>query len=321
MHEFYKNVPVTVTGGTGFVGSHFAKALAEAGADVTVVRHKRDMPFDIEGVKFVEADLCDREQACKALEGARYVFHAAGAVSAAGTTTTNPTSAITENLVLTARTLEAASTAKVERCLIFSSGTTAYPLTDHPVTEDEMWGAPPPDVYFGYGWMRRYLELLGQFTAQKGGVDIAICRPTAVYGRYDDFNLKTCHVVPALINRAVAGDSPLEVWGTGDEMRDFLHITDLVRGCMLLLMKKADCTPINIGYGSVVTIRDIAEIVMRAAGRSEADIKFDPDKPTTIAKRLVNTDKARELLGFEPAVTLEEGLTDVVRWFKGVRGQ
>ncbi|MBM3299105.1 MAG: NAD-dependent epimerase/dehydratase family protein, partial [Deltaproteobacteria bacterium] len=236
---FYENKKVLVTGGSGFVGTHFVKALLEQGARVRVPIHSRPLIVQNDGIEVVPGDLYNLQDCLAACDGVDYVIHAAGAVAAAGVTVTNPMSAIAANLVLTVRVLEAAWSANVERILIFSSGTTAYPLTEHPVKEEEMWQAPPPPVYFGYGWMRRYLELLGQFVASRSDMGIAVCRPTATYGRYDDFDPRTSHVIPALIRRAVEREDPFVVWGTGDEKRDFLHVTDLVRGCLLLLEKHA----------------------------------------------------------------------------------
>ncbi|MFZ0053016.1 MAG: NAD-dependent epimerase/dehydratase family protein, partial [Desulfobaccales bacterium] len=187
---------------------------------------------------------------------------------------------------------------------------------DYPVKEEEMWSAPPHPVYFGYGWMRRYLELLGEFVSQKSAIGVAICRPTAVYGRHDDFDPKTSHVIPALIRRAVAKEHPYVVWGTGKEIRDFLHITDLVRGCLFLLDKHAVCDPVNIGYGKAVTVKEIVNIILQAAGHEKARVEFDASKPVTIPVRMVDTTKAKKLLDFEPRVTLEEGLRDTVNWYR-----
>jgi len=167
--------------------------------------------------------------------------------------------------------------------------------------------------------MRRYLELLGRFAASKSSLNVAICRPTAVYGRYDDFDPQTSHVIPALIRRAVSKENPFVVWGTGEEMRDFLHVTDLVRGCLLLLEKHADCDPVNIGYGEAFSVRQIVENILKASGHSNADVQFDATKPTTIPKRMVDVTKARTLLGFSPSMTLPEGLADTVSWYRDQR--
>ncbi len=312
---FYKDKKVLVTGGTGFVGTHFVQALLDHGARVRIPIHKRQPLISHENIETVSADLNKLEDCLKVCEGADYVFHAAGAVAAAGVTVTNPMSAIAANLILTVRVLEAAWSKGVKRTLIFSSGTTAYPDADYPVKEDEMWTAPPPPVYFGYGWMRRYLELLGEFVASKSDMGIAICRPTAVYGRHDDFDPKTSHVIPALIRRAVEKENPFVVWGTGNEIRDFLHVSDLVRGCLLLLEKHAVCDPVNIGYGKTVTIKEIVEIILKAAGHKDAKIEFDASKPTTIPVRMVNTDKAKDLLGFASHISLADGLKDTVDWY------
>lgn len=312
---FYKNKKVLVTGGTGFVGTHFIKELLSRGALVRVPVHNRPLIVNHEKIEKISADLNNLEDCRKACKDVDYVIHAAGAVSAASMTVSNPMSAIAANLILTVRILEAAWSKEVKRILIFSSGTTAYPAVGYPIKEDEMWDAPPPQIYFGYGWMRRYLELLGEFVASKSEMGMAICRPTAVYGRHDDFNPQTSHVIPALIRRAVEKENPFIVWGTGDEIRDFLHITDLVRGCLLLLEKHAVCDPVNIGYGKTATIKEIVKIILKAAGHEKIKLEFDSTKPTTIPVRMVDTTKASKLLGFEGKVCLKDGLSDTVGWY------
>ena len=168
--------------------------------------------------------------------------------------------AITTNLVFTSQMLQASWQEGVERFLVFGSST-GYPAANHPIKEEEMWTGPTYPAYFGYGWMRRYLERISEFVVSKSPMKVALCRPSAVYGRYDNFDPVTSHVIPALIRRAVQKENPFVVWGTGDEVRDFLHITDLVRGCLLLLEKHATCDPVNIGYGQAVTIRQIIETI------------------------------------------------------------
>lgn len=305
---------VLVTGGSGFIGTHFVEALLEAGAHIRVPIHHRPMIVRDARVEQVGADLTQADDCLRVCAGIDDVVHAAGAVAAAGVTAANPMNAMTTNLVLTVRMLEAAWTSGVRRFLVFGSST-GYPVTEHPVREDEMWSGPTHASYFGYGWMRRYLERISEFAASKSSMGIALARPTAVYGRWDQFDPKTSHVIPALIRRAVAGEDPFEVWGTGDEMRDFLHVTDLVRGSLLLLANHAVCDPVNIGYGQAVRIRDVVGMILGAAAHTGARVVFDPSKPTAIPVRTVDTSKARRVLGFEPRVTLEDGLADTVRWY------
>jgi GDP-L-fucose synthase len=312
---FYQGKRVLVTGGAGFVGTHFVQALLEKGARIRVPIHQRPMIVQDDRIELVQADLTridDCRRVCKDMD---YVIHAAGAVAAAGITAANPMSAITTNLVLTIQTMQAAWEMNVERFLVFSSST-GYPVTDYPVKEEEMWSGPTHSSYFGYGWMRRYLERISEFVTSKSKMGIALVRPTAVYGRYDNFDPVASHVIPALIRRAVAQENPFVVWGTGNEVRDFMHITDLVRGSLLMLEKAANCDPINIGYGKTVTIKDIVQSVLQAAGHEQVQIVFDATKPTAIPVRMVDTSKAKRLLGFEPSVSLQDGLKDTVDWYR-----
>lgn len=317
MSAFYRGRRVLVTGGSGFVGRHLVEQLLEQGADVVVALHRREMP-PVHGAEpaGVRADLTRADECLAAMTGIDDVFHAAGVAAGAGASPADTTSAITANLVLTARVLEAAARAGVDRCLVFSSST-VYPALDRPVREEDAWSGPPHQAYQGYGWMRRYLERLAEFVASQGVTQVAIVRPTAIYGRHDNFEPRTSHFVPALIRRAVERERPFEVWGTGEEARDLLHVSDLARGCLLALEKHATADPINIGYGESVRVRDVVRTILDASGYADADVRFNADRPSTVPRRMADCAKARDVLGFSPSVRLEDGLRDTVAWYSG----
>ncbi|CAN7385153.1 NAD-dependent epimerase/dehydratase family protein [Bradyrhizobium sp. LjRoot220] len=310
---FFKPRLSLVTGGAGFIGTHLAKALLNQGGRVRLALHQRAPIISDASVETVSGDLTDPAQCLRAMQGVQLVFHAAGAVSGAGGSPEDAMAGIVKNLNLTAQVLHAAWAAKVERILIFSSST-VYPESDHPIREDELSEQAPHPAYLGYGRMRRYFEHLAEFVASRSTVKVALVRPTAVYGPHDDFEPGSSHVIPALVRRAVEKSNPFEVWGSGNEMRDFLHVEDFARGCLLAIEKHAVCDPVNIGYGTAISIREVVETILRAAGH-QVTPRFDPSKPTTIPVRTVDTSKARRLLGFEPQIPIETGLSDLVRWY------
>jgi len=312
---FYEGKVVLVTGGSGFVGTHIVQELLKHGAKVRVPIHQSPLIIQDKRIETVDADLTRQEDCLAVVKGVDYVFHAAGAVASAAVTASNPMAAITTNLILTAQMLQAAWAGEVERFLLFSSST-AYPAADYPIKEEEMWNGPTHPSYFGYGWMRRYLERLGEFVASKSKMKIALVRPTAVYGRCDNFDPVVSHVIPALIRRAVEKEDPFVVWGTGEEVRDFVHASDIARGSLLALEKYAVCDPVNIGYGKAVTIKEVVRIILEAAGHETATVVFNTSKPTAIPFRMVDISKAKEILGFEPEVSLENGLKDTVEWYR-----
>jgi GDP-L-fucose synthase len=315
--SFYRGKTVLVTGGTGFIGRHLVEQLLAQSAHVVVPVHERPLPQELVGVDAVTADLTRPEDCLRVTRGVDCIFHAAGTVAGAGVSKADVMPDLVTNLVLTARVLEAAWKNGVSRGLVFSSST-AYPAVEHPVREDDMWSGPPDDAYFGYGWMRRYFEMLSEFVSRQSSTRMAIVRPTAVYGRHDDFEPATSHFVPALVRRAVERVQPFEVWGTGDETRDLLHVTDLARGCLLALEKHACADPINIGYGAPVSVRDVVEMILDAAGYRDAEVVFNPGRPGTIRSRIVDCAKARDALGFQPSLTLEDGIGDTVRWYSQI---
>lgn len=307
---FYDGKTVLITGGTGFVGMHIVKELLKQNANIVVPIHHRPSMIDDNRISTINADLTRQEDCLKVSKDVDYIFHAAGDVASAGVVTENLMRAITTNLIITSQMLQAAWEENVDRMLIFSSST-GYPVTNYPIKEEEMWNGPTHPTYFGYGWMRRYLERIGEFVAFTSNVKISIVRPTAIYGRWDNSG----HVIPSLIKRAIKKENPFIVWGTGEEIRDFLHVSDLARGCLLMLEKCANCDPVNIGYGKSVTIKEIVNIILKVTNHKDADIIFDSSKPGTIPIRIVDTTKAKRLLNFEPEIILEDGLKDIVDWY------
>jgi len=296
MNSFYENKKVLVTGGTGFCGQHVTQELLRHGARVSYAPHKL---FD-----FTLEDHC-----MEAVADRDCVFHFAGAVGSAGASPVSMMSAIATNMALTSRVLHACWKQGVERVLLCSSST-VYPEGDHPMSEDEALDGPTHSAYFGYGEMYRYFEKLADFVAAESDMRIVRVRPTAVYGRHD----KSQHVIPSLIRKALAEDDPFEVWGTGEETRDFLHVTDLARGCVEMLASPFPVDVVNIGYGASYPVSDVAEMILRAAGH-EAEIVYNAERPIAIPHREVDTTKAYAL-GWEPQVPLHEGLIDTVNWFK-----
>jgi len=313
---FYSNKKVLVTGGTGFIGNHIVRALLRTGACIRVPVHVRPMHPDFSNVETVWADLMRWEDCRAAARGVDYVIHAAGTVGAAGVKDYQLMEGITKNLILTANVLQAAWAEGVQKIVVFGSST-GYPPYSHPVKEEEMWLDDPHPVYSGYGWMRRYIEKLGEYVSGQSECKVVIIRPSAVYGPGDNFSEKTSHVIPALIKRAVGRENPFVVWGTGDEVRDFIHVSDFARACLLALAKCNDFDQINIGAGKGSTIREVVGFILNAAGHKDVQIFFDSTKPATIPFRLVDIEKARHMLEFEPQISLEEGIRDTVQWYMG----
>jgi len=265
------------------------------------------------------ADLTRPEECLRAAEGMECVIHAAGTVGAAGVGPSAAMAGITLNLTLTANMLEAAWRAGVQRALVFSSST-AYPVVNRPIREDELWAGPVFPGYHSYGWMRRYIERLAEYVGLESGLGIAVVRPGALYGPRDNFDPATGHVVSSLINRAVCGESPLQVWGTGEDIRDFLHVRDFARGCLLALEHKADCDPINLSSGVGVSTSELSRLILTATGRPEADLRFEPGRPTALGYRVLDITKARTAIGFVPQIALRDGLTEVVAWYRAQGG-
>lgn len=313
--HFFKGRRCLVTGGSGFIGSHFVEALLQLGAFVRVALHQRPKVVVDSRIDYVTTDLERLEDSIRAVQGMDIVIHAAGSVGAAGTDPADILSGIAVNIQMTATVIRAAWQANVGRCLVFSSST-GYPVKNRPIREDEFYAGPVHPSYEGYGQMRRFIEQLADFAAKRSTMHMCIIRPGAVYGPRDSFDPHSSHVISSLIRRAELRENPFIVWGSGQEVRDFLHVTDFVRGCLLAMEHGQNCDPVNIASGQGVTVGALVEQVLAVCGFSPATVQFDTTKPVTIPVRLIDISKARTEFGFAPEISLTDGLRGTVEWYR-----
>lgn len=309
---------VLVAGATGFIGTNLAKRLAGDGAHVRATGHKRTLRFQDPAVEPMAVDLRDAEDCRKAVDGVDYVFMCAANTSGAAVMRGNPLAHVTPNVVMNAQILDAAYQAGVKKFLFISTGAAYPPTGDRPVAEDEMFEGEPYDAYFSAGWMKRYAEILCRIYAEKIArpMPTVIIRPSNIFGPYDKFDFGLSHVTAALIRRVAERHSPLLVWGTGDDVRDLIYIDDFIDGMLAAFEAAERHLVINICSGIGHSVKEILATLLRVDGFENAVVQFDPSKPTTIPVRLMDSTKARKLLGFQPRISLEEGLRRTLAWYR-----
>jgi GDP-L-fucose synthase len=307
-----------VAGVTGFIGTNLAARLVATGARVRGVSCRRPLGPAHAGVEPMRADLTVLDDCRRAVDGMDYVFMCAASTSGSAVITAAPLTHVTPNVVMNVQVLDAAYTAGVKK-LLFVSSSAAYPPTDsRPVDENEMFEGDPHDVYFSAGWMKRYAEVLCRTYATKISrpMPTVVVRPSNAYGPHDKFDFGTSHVTAALIRRVVERHCPLEVWGTGDDVRDLIYIDDLIDGMLCAFERDEPYLVVNLASGTGSSVREILRTLLEVDDYKDAEVRFDPSKPRTIPVRLIDTGYAKRALGFEAGVDLREGLARTVRWYR-----
>ena len=307
----YQGARVLVTGGTGLVGRPLVRRLLALGARVTVV--SLDAAPAQEGYTFLQGDLRDFNVCRAAAKGQQFVFHVAGIKGSVGIGRSRAASFLVPHLQFNTNVLEAARLERVERVL-YTSTIGVYPPA--PVFhEDDAWSGPPQEADRYAGWAKRMGELQARaYQEEYGWCPIAIVRPANIYGPGDNFDPRTAMVIPALIARAASGERPLRVWGSGRAVRDFIFADDVARGMLLALGLAADGTPINLGSGRGVTIREVAETIV-AQFEPPPALVWDPSKPSGESARVLDVTRARQRLDFHCQYTLEDGIRETVAWY------
>jgi GDP-L-fucose synthase len=312
---------VLIAGGAGFLGTNLALALAGRGARLRLTTHHKPLQVEIPGADIVQADLRQPEHCTRVVAGMDYVFLCAAHTSGAAVIRTTPLVHVTPNVLINTLMLEAAHRARVEKFCFISSGAAYPPTDDRPVTEGEMFDGDPHDVYFAAGWMKRYAEVLCRTYAEKIAqpMPTLVVRPSNVYGPYDKFDFAVSHVTAALIRRVIERHRPLEVWGTGGDIRDLIHVDDFIAGLLAAFAIDRPFLALNLCAGKGHSVRQILETILAVDGFDDAEVRYDPSRPSTIPVRLMDNATARQMLGFEATTPLAEGLRRTIAWYRDHR--
>jgi GDP-L-fucose synthase len=297
-----------VTGGTGLIGRQVVDILSEAGANVTIV--SLDHIQVNEKAKHLIGDLTNFELCKEVTRGMDFVFHLAGIKGSAGVSQTKLANHFVPTLMFNTNMLEACRLNKVQK-VVYTSSIGAYPNAEtfKEILDDD-YSQPPMDFA---GWAKRMAELqIRAYKVQYGMENFAIIRPSNVYGPGDNFDPNNAMVVPSLMYRIYHKEDPLVVWGDGSAIRDIVYSRDVAAGVILALYHGTRGYYVNLGCGKGYSIKELVEALHSFIA---FDYEFDVTKPTGFPKRVMDISLAREWLGYEPQISLVEGLKKTWEWY------
>ena len=316
----WKNKKVIVTGGAGFIGSHVVDLLVKKGSKVTVIDNLqngslKNLKLVRQHIKIVKADCRDLDSIKMYFKGIDSVFNIAARVGGIEYNRTHQATMLRDNLQIATTVTEAAKLGDVDRMLAVSSACVYPRECSVPTPESEGFVGEPEPTNGGYGWAKRMSELLAKYYVEEFGMKIGIVRPYNCYGPRDHVDPATSHVIPALIKRVYDGENPINVWGSGNQTRAFLYVTDMADGMIMALEKNPQPTPINLGTDEEVSIKELINKIIKISG-VKSKVVFDKSKPDGSPRRNSDNRLMIKKIGFIPQISLDEGLRNTIDWYK-----
>jgi UDP-glucose 4-epimerase len=315
---------VLVTGGASFIGSHLVEELIERGADVRVADdlssgETENLAAVADEIELREGNLKRWSFADDVTEGVDRLFHLAADHGGRGYIANYPANCAT-NMALDNVVFETAVLNGVEK-ITFASSACVYPtdiqqererLREEMVSFDERGGAYADE---SYGWAKLMGELSLQSFHEQYGVDASSVRIFTAYGPREN----ETHAIIALIAKAFAGQEPFQIWGDGEQTRNFTYVDDIVSALVLANERVTDATPVNAGIPEYISINEVVDTVFELMGTEKPEMNHMRDKPVGVRHRAAETSRAQELLGWEPEYGLEEGLAETIEWYTANR--
>lgn len=305
-----------ICGATGFVGRNLTEYFAKNPAyDVHAVRFNRP-EYACKNVTWHKADLRDPAQVSALMEGVDVLVQAAATTSGAKDIVTRPYIHVTDNAVMNSYLFREAFDRKVKQVIFFSC-TVMYQSSDKPLKETDFNAQVPLHPrYFGVGNTKLYVEKMCEFFAGIGNTKFTAIRHSNIYGAHDKFDLERSHVFGATVTKVMTATDKISVWGTGEEERDMLHADDLNRFVEAAITKQeAKYRLYNCGLGKAVSIRDLVNKIVKASGKT-LKIEHDLTQPTIKTSLFLDCSLAKQELGWEPKVALDDGIARTLDWWR-----
>ena len=307
-----------VTGAGGFIGHHLVTYLKEQGHWVRGVDIKRPEYTDVDADEFEVLDLRKSDDAVRAVHNVDHVYALAADMGGMGYISANHARILHDNALINLNTIEAARLSGVGRYL-YTSSACVYPehlQTDAdvlPLKEEDAYPAQPQDAY---GWEKLITEKLCEYYSGDHGLETRIVRFHNIYGPYGTYQ-GGCEKAPAALCRKVAEadcGGTVEIWGDGQQTRSFCYIDDCIEG-IYRIMRADYAQPLNLGRDEMVTIDELAQIVIDISGKTDLALAH-VDGPQGVRGRNSDNTLLREVLGWEPTIDLRAGLTPTYRWIE-----
>lgn len=320
----WNNEHVLVTGGASFIGSHLVEDLVAEGADVRVADdfssgETENLAAVEDQIEIVSGNLKDRSFADEATADIDTVFHLAADHGGRGYISNYPANCAS-NMALDNIVYESAAKNGVDR-ISFASSACTYPtdiqqerqrLREDMVSFEERGGAYADEVY---GWAKLMGERSLQAYQEQYDIDTSIVRIFTAYGPREN----ETHAIVAFMAKAYAGQDPFQIWGDGEQTRNFTYVKDITRALRLAAENITDGTPVNAGISRYVTMNEAVEIIFDELDWEPDDINYMTDKPQGVRHRAADTTRAEKLLGWEPEYTVEEGIKNTLDWYVDAR--
>ena len=310
----WEDIRVVVTGGAGFLGRAVCRGLERRNCGQIIVPRRNE--YDLTSEEAARQMYADFEP--------DVVIHLAAEVGGIGANRDQPGRFFYANAAMGLHLIEFGRQAGIRKFV--QVGTVcAYPkFAELPFREDGLWDGFPEETNAPYGIAKKSLFVMLDAYYRQYGMRSAVVVPVNLYGPNDNFDRQTSHVIPALIRKCVEaverGDDRIACWGTGKASREFLYVDDAAEA-VILATERVDCpTPVNLGSGNEITIRDLCGLIAPLCDFTGA-IEWDPTKPDGQPRRRLDVSRAWELLGWRASVPLEEGLRRTICWYHNSIGQ
>jgi UDP-glucose 4-epimerase len=321
----YQGLRVLVTGGCSFIGSHLAEKLVALGARVSIVDDlSSGVLANIDSIRdvapFTRGDLRDPAVVADTVQGKDIVFHLANIHGGRGYIETHPAE-LTQNMIIDGNVFRASVLAGVKR-VCYTSSACVYP-TNRQVPNspefarflsEEMADPFKQNCALAdgeYGWGKFMGEMTLRAYHKQYGLKGVSCRLFTVYGPRENES----HAIIAFIAKAVLKQDPYEIWGSGNQDRNFTYVDDIVEGCLRAALKIDDTSAINIGTDEVITVRHAASVVCDLVGHKPRDIFCDVTKPEGVLARAASTAMQEQRLSWRPQTKFQDGIRKTVEWY------
>ena len=307
--SFWVNKHVVVTGGAGFLGSFIVEKLREHGAkDIFIPRSEDYNLVDMEAVRRLYRDARPE-----------IIVHLAAKVGGIGANRANPGKFFYDNLMMGVQMMEVARQVGIEKFVAIGT-ICAYPkFSPVPFKEEDLWKGYPEETNAPYGLAKKMLLVQAQAYRQQYGFNAIYLLPVNLYGPKDNFDPTSSHVIPAIIKKCFdtnqQDENEIVIWGTGRATREFLYVEDCAEGIILATERYSKPSPVNLGAGFEISIKDLVEIITKLIGFNGRVI-WDTSKPDGQPRRMLDVSKAEEYFGFRAKTPLEEGLKKTIQWYQ-----